>query len=51
MTAWWISTTKVRNVRVRSRAKLRAFAAGTARISGDGDASELVIDVIAGPGS
>src|SRR5260370_38326745 len=47
MTAWWMTTTRVRKVRVRSSAALRVVAFGTARISAD--AAELEMDVMRAP--
>src|SRR6478609_11565988 len=47
MTAWWSSTTRVRKVRARSSAALRAFAVGAARTCAD--ATELEMDVMAVP--
>src|SRR5216683_6413212 len=47
MTAWWMTTTRVRKVRVRSSAALRVVAFGTARISAD--AAELEMDVMGAP--
>src|SRR5258708_6823609 len=47
MTAWWMTTTRVRKVRVRSTAALRVVAFGTARISAD--AAELEMDVMRAP--
>src|SRR6476661_7767612 len=47
MTAWWMRTTSVRKVRVRSRAKLRAFTFVAVPISAD--ATGLEIDVMQVP--
>src|SRR5260370_40130719 len=47
MTAWWVTTTRVRKVRVRSSAALRVVAFGTARISAG--AAELEMDVMCAP--
>src|SRR5215212_9127691 len=44
MTAWWMTTTRVRNVRVRSSAKLRALAIGS--VKSPADATEVETDVM-----
>src|SRR3954468_12448514 len=44
MTAWWMTTTRVRNVRVRSSAKLRSLATGAVKSSAD--ATEVETDVM-----
>src|SRR5713101_9567650 len=48
MTAWWTSTTRVRKVRARSSAALRAEVRGVALVSAG--ATELEIDVMRAPG-
>src|ERR1700694_3820967 len=47
MTAWWMTTTRVRKERARSSAALRVLAFGTARISAG--AAELEMDVMRVP--
>src|SRR6266851_932179 len=48
MTAWWTSTTRVRKVRARSSAALRAEVRGVALVSAG--ATKLEIDVMRAPG-
>src|ERR1700730_17061926 len=43
MTAWWVSTTRVRKVRARSSERFRTLAFGAALVSADTTEVEIVV--------